>query len=111
MTITSETETEAESELESETETEEDPNHTKSPSKSQCRTSLKHRPRSSKVSFSGDHVGEKKKVLSQHDLLNKYFRRDTVVVKNLDLLRSAVSFAKVNPKLTCTSAPTILCSQ
>ncbi|KAF7759714.1 hypothetical protein Agabi119p4_11409 [Agaricus bisporus var. burnettii] len=30
----------------------------------------------------------KKKSLSQHDLLNKYFRRDTVVLKNLDLLRA-----------------------
>jgi phosphatidylethanolamine N-methyltransferase len=30
-----------------------------------------------------------KKVVSQHDLFNKYFRRDTVILKNIDLLRSA----------------------
>lgn len=28
-----------------------------------------------------------KRGLSQHDLLNKYFRRDTLVLRNLDLLR------------------------
>jgi phosphatidylethanolamine N-methyltransferase len=32
---------------------------------------------------------KKKKLLSQHDLFNKYFRRDTVVLRNLDLLRYA----------------------
>ncbi|KAJ6554459.1 phosphatidylethanolamine N-methyltransferase [Mycena capillaripes] len=31
---------------------------------------------------------KKKKLLSQHDLFNKYFRRDTVVLKNLDFLRA-----------------------
>lgn len=28
------------------------------------------------------------KPVSQHDLFNKYFRRDTVILKNIDLLRS-----------------------
>jgi len=30
---------------------------------------------------------QRRKVLSQHDLLNKYFRRDVVVLRNVDLLR------------------------
>ena len=30
-----------------------------------------------------------KKIVSQHDLFNKYFRRDTVILKNIDILRSA----------------------
>lgn len=29
----------------------------------------------------------KKKAVSQHDLLNKYFRRDAVVIRNIDFLR------------------------
>jgi phosphatidylethanolamine N-methyltransferase len=33
------------------------------------------------------HYTKKQKPMSQHDLLNKYFRRDTVVVRNLDVLR------------------------
>jgi phosphatidylethanolamine N-methyltransferase len=31
-----------------------------------------------------------KKPMSEHDLLNKYFRRDTVVLKNIDLFRCIV---------------------
>jgi len=30
---------------------------------------------------------QRRKVLSQHDLLNKYFRRDAVVLRNVDLFR------------------------
>ena len=30
---------------------------------------------------------QKSKTLSQHDLLNKYFRRDAIVLRNVDLLR------------------------
>ena len=30
---------------------------------------------------------QKSKTLSQHDLLNKYFRRDALVLRNVDLLR------------------------
>ncbi|KAF9463504.1 phosphatidylethanolamine N-methyltransferase [Collybia nuda] len=33
-------------------------------------------------------VRHKKKAVSQHDLLNKYFRRDAVIVRNIDLLRA-----------------------
>lgn len=40
------------------------------------------RPRSTKVG-----APQKRKVLSQHDLLNKYFRRDAVVLRHVDLLR------------------------
>lgn len=32
----------------------------------------------------------RKKALSHHDLLNKYFRRDTVIMKNFDFLRYAI---------------------
>jgi phosphatidylethanolamine N-methyltransferase len=35
----------------------------------------------------GNGNGRKKRGLSQHDLLNKYFRRDAVVLRNVDLLR------------------------
>ena len=34
-----------------------------------------------------DNGTTKKRGLSQHDLLNKYFRRDAVVLRNVDLLR------------------------
>jgi len=40
------------------------------------------RPRSTKVG-----TLESRKILSQHDLFNKYFRRDTVILRHLDLLR------------------------
>lgn len=30
---------------------------------------------------------QKSKTISQHDLLNKYFRRDALVLRNVDLLR------------------------
>ncbi|KAH9476865.1 phosphatidylethanolamine N-methyltransferase [Psilocybe cubensis] len=33
-------------------------------------------------------ASQRRKVLSQHDLLNKYFRRDAVVLRNVDLLRA-----------------------
>lgn len=46
--------------------------------------------RSRSTSIKGN-PGEKK-VISQHDLLNKYFRRDPVVLKNVDLLRSVTFF-------------------
>ena len=39
-------------------------------------------PRSAKVG-----TPQKSKTLSQHDLLNKYFRRDAIVLRNVDLLR------------------------
>ena len=44
--------------------------------------SASSRPWSAKVGPS-----QKSKTLSQHDLLNKYFRRDALVLKNVDLLR------------------------
>ena len=40
------------------------------------------RPRSTRVG-----APHKRKALSQHDLLNKYFRRDAVILRNIDLLR------------------------
>ncbi|KDR78306.1 hypothetical protein GALMADRAFT_245423 [Galerina marginata CBS 339.88] len=41
-------------------------------------------PRSTTNSVSS----QRRRVLSQHDLLNKYFRRDAVVLRNVDLLRA-----------------------
>lgn len=87
-----------ETELETETEVEEDlgpvgvnlPNVTK-PSSTIIPKHYRHQPQSSIASSISSHVGsihQKKKSLSQHDLLNKYFRRDVVVFRNLDLLRS-----------------------
>ncbi|KAF5353374.1 hypothetical protein D9756_008040 [Leucocoprinus leucothites] len=84
--------TETETELETETETEDNLNYVRSSPQSQLKTSsTKHRltpSNASSISSNGDSVGRKRKALSQHDLLNKYFRRDTVVMKNLDLLRA-----------------------
>ena len=45
--------------------------------------STSNRPRSAKVGG----TPQKSKTLSQHDLLNKYFRRDALVLRNVDLLR------------------------
>lgn len=39
------------------------------------------------VSMNSSSPSPRKKTTSQHDLLHKYFRRDTVVLKNVDLLR------------------------
>ncbi|KAF8970716.1 phosphatidylethanolamine N-methyltransferase [Flammula alnicola] len=33
-------------------------------------------------------TSQRRKVLSQHDLLNKYFRRDAVILRNVDILRA-----------------------
>ena len=44
--------------------------------------SASSRPWSAKVG-----TPQKSKTLSQHDLLNKYFRRDAIVLRNVDLLR------------------------
>lgn len=38
-------------------------------------------------------ASQRRKVLSQHDLLNKYFRRDAVVLRNVDLFRCVASSA------------------
>lgn len=40
------------------------------------------RPRSTKMG-----TPQRRNFLSEHDLLNKYFRRDTVVLRHMDLLR------------------------
>lgn len=73
--------------METETETEDCISHVSSAGvkgKSVAAAS-RHRPTPSNAS-SASATG-KKKAVSQHDLLNKYFRRDVVVLKNLDLLR------------------------
>ncbi|KAH0580012.1 phosphatidylethanolamine N-methyltransferase [Termitomyces sp. 'cryptogamus'] len=56
---------------------------------------LKHKPKPSISSVSSANSERPrptprygKKAASQHDLLNKYFRHDTLVLKNIDLLRS-----------------------
>ncbi|KAF8890763.1 phosphatidylethanolamine N-methyltransferase [Infundibulicybe gibba] len=89
------TEGETASETELDTETELDaPNGVSSATTKLC----KHRPQLSNASSvsldsgipmeNGLPKGNKKKNISHHDLLNKYFRRDTVVLKNVDLFRS-----------------------
>ncbi|KAJ4480883.1 phospholipid methyltransferase-domain-containing protein [Lentinula aciculospora] len=40
------------------------------------------------ITSAGDSSPKKRKSISQHDLLNKYFRRDTVIFRNLDVLRA-----------------------
>lgn len=57
----------------------------------------------STISSNGALVGaggpQKRKAVSHHDLLNKYFRRDAVVLRNLDLLRYVLSFCiSIGPK-------------
>jgi phosphatidylethanolamine N-methyltransferase len=54
----------------------------------------RHQPQSSIASLASvssdagvDNGARKKRGMSQHDLLNKYFRRDAVVLRNVDLLR------------------------
>ena len=37
-------------------------------------------------------IPQRSKVVSQHDLFNKYFRRDALVLRNVDLLRSGYFF-------------------
>ncbi|KAJ7270623.1 phospholipid methyltransferase-domain-containing protein [Mycena haematopus] len=58
---------------------------------------------------------KKKKPVSQHDLLNKYFRRDTVIFKNVDLFRAndltlvlVVTYSAVISLLPVVSARTAL---
>ncbi|GLB44428.1 putative catalyzes the first step of the methylation pathway of phosphatidylcholine biosynthesis, the SAM-dependent methylation of phosphatidylethanolamine (PE) to phosphatidylmonomethylethanolamine (PMME) [Lyophyllum shimeji] len=82
-------------ELETETEIEEETTNASSPTKKP----LTHRPNLSVASVASSSGGGvagdsapppryRKKPVSQHDLLNKYFRQDTIVLRNLDLLRA-----------------------
>jgi len=64
---------------------------------------------SSTTLLNGDGVGGGTKsrkssheVVSQHDLLNKYFRRDTVILRNVDLFRSVSSSPPYLPSLPLT---------
>lgn len=87
-------ETATETELETETEIEEE-NH--GGEVTAGRKQSKHQPQLSTASSVSAHSGisndstaprYRRKAISQHDLLNKYFRRDAVVLRNIDLLRS-----------------------
>ncbi|KAG6833408.1 phosphatidylethanolamine N-methyltransferase [Tephrocybe sp. NHM501043] len=79
-------ETATETELETEIEIDDAHQHivgeNRKISKHQVKPSI-----ASSISSGGD-VPRYRKPASQHDLLNKYFRRDTVVLRNLDLLRA-----------------------
>lgn len=80
-------ETATETELETETETE-----APAGSRKRCRSKRQQRDSSSSSSTDGQ-CSEycstpRTKAISQHDLFNKYFRRDTVILKNVDLLRA-----------------------
>ncbi|KAJ7730239.1 phosphatidylethanolamine N-methyltransferase [Mycena maculata] len=59
---------------------------------------------------------KKKKVVSQHDLFNKYFRRDTVILRNVDIFRAndatlllVITYSLVISLLPRVSAGTALC--
>ena len=83
-------ETGTDTELETETEME-------GPATGRLQRRSRHRSRPSTDS-SGSSVGRESpgrhrhKAISQHDLLNKYFRRDAVILKNVDLLRFVMLF-------------------
>ncbi|KAF5366832.1 hypothetical protein D9758_006516 [Tetrapyrgos nigripes] len=72
--------TATETELETETETED-----LTMRKVKAR---KQRQTAASVSMGSMDLGASKKLVSQHDLLNKYFRRDTVILRNLDVFRA-----------------------
>ena len=77
---TTEGETATETELETETEMEEEHTRVLETSKPKHQLPL--------ASAATDALRYKKKQrISQHDLLNRYFRRDVVVFRNIDLLR------------------------
>ncbi|KAG6834035.1 phosphatidylethanolamine N-methyltransferase [Arthromyces matolae] len=87
------TEGETATETELETEVDEETVMTPTPHLINAKPpSSKHQPKASVSSVSsagGDGpTSNRKKPASQHDLLNKYFRHDTIVLKNLDLLRA-----------------------
>ncbi|KAF8339261.1 phosphatidylethanolamine N-methyltransferase [Amanita rubescens] len=79
-------ETTTDTELETETEAE-------TPTNSKQRLRSKHQ-RCNSCGSGTDHLNSerrsdpRRKPVSQHDLFNKYFRRDTVILKNIDLLRA-----------------------
>jgi hypothetical protein len=112
--ITGVTETETEGETE-ETEGEEIFRHVRpvqaervqTPASSSSRRSIPSN--TSSTSLNGV-ANEKKKAVSQHDLLNKYFRRDTVVLKNLDPLRFVFSLLRTSRDSPLFAARMILCS-
>lgn len=80
-------ETTTDTELETETEVEAE---AEMPTSSRKRARSKYQDSTSGSSGTGrSNSTPQKKVVSQHDLFNKYFRRDTVILKNIDLLRSA----------------------
>ncbi|KAG5637707.1 phosphatidylethanolamine N-methyltransferase [Sphagnurus paluster] len=76
-------ETATDTELETETEMEGvDHRGTRKPRKHQIKLSI------SSTSSNGAPMADNGRLPSQHDLLNKYFRQDAVVLRNVDLLRS-----------------------
>ncbi|KAG6910370.1 phosphatidylethanolamine N-methyltransferase [Tephrocybe rancida] len=78
------TETELETEVEIDDTTPHIDQETRVVSKHQAKPSI-----ASSISSTGDNTPRpRRKAASQHDLLNKYFRRDAVVFKNADLLRA-----------------------
>ncbi|THU85514.1 phosphatidylethanolamine N-methyltransferase [Dendrothele bispora CBS 962.96] len=85
LTTPSATEADTATETELETETEENP----SPSIVRNKA-YKHQQTISvsSISLNGTEFVTSKKPVSQHDLLNKYFRRDTVILRNLDVFRA-----------------------
>ncbi|PFH50210.1 hypothetical protein AMATHDRAFT_4210 [Amanita thiersii Skay4041] len=78
-------ETATETEIETETEMETIPCER---AKHRTNSSISSSLSAEQIQGSGRRRAHQKESLSQHDLFNKYFRRDTVILKNLDLLRA-----------------------
>lgn len=81
--------TEADTATETELETEIEDAVAPKPNTSQKRAKVRHVPTLSmdRAMADGDVPPQRRAVVSQHDLFNKYFRRDAVVLRNVDLLR------------------------
>ncbi|KAF9262041.1 hypothetical protein L218DRAFT_960639 [Marasmius fiardii PR-910] len=86
-------ETATDTELETETELEDAPTNaidTNSSKKRHSRHSSSTGSQSPETPsrLGSNEIPSKKKAVSQHDLLNKYFRRDTLILRNVDPLRA-----------------------
>lgn len=81
--------TEADTATETELETEIEDAVAPKPNTFQKRAKVRHVPTLSmdRAMADGDVPPQRRAVVSQHDLFNKYFRRDAVVLRNVDLLR------------------------
>ncbi|KAJ7658493.1 phospholipid methyltransferase-domain-containing protein [Mycena rosella] len=82
------TATETDLETETETETELEGEAAKPAGRQRARPGHQQQASTSSFSLPETNPLKKKKLISQHDLLTKYFRRDTVVLRNVDIFRA-----------------------